>query len=114
MTRMTTGVAGLDVILGGGLETTILGPSPEPVGGTSFLFHNLILMRYIEQNSETGRALNIVKMRNSRHSRHVHHFDIDDQGTTVGSILQEVTGTLGWSALRAPATAQRRPSAWGT
>ncbi|WP_307857988.1 ATPase domain-containing protein [Actinoplanes auranticolor] len=85
-------------------ETTTLGPSPEPVGGTSFLFHNLILMRYIEQNSETGRALNIVKMRNSRHSRHLHEFDIDEHGMKVGPALQEVTGTLGWSALRAPAT----------
>jgi circadian clock protein KaiC len=86
-------------------ETTTLGPSPEPVGGTSFLFHNLILMRYIEQSNETGRALNIVKMRNSSHSRHVHHFDIDDQGMTVGPTLQEVTGTLGWSALRTPTAA---------
>ena len=82
-------------------ETTTLGPSPEPVGGTSFLFHNLILMRYVEQDSETGRALNIVKMRNSRHSRHVHQFDIDEHGMTVGPTLQEITGALGWSALRA-------------
>lgn len=87
-------------------ETTTLGPTPEPVGGTSFLFHNLILMRYIEQSSETGRALNIVKMRNSRHSRHVHHFDIGDHGITVGPTLKQVTGTLGWSALRAPAADQ--------
>ena len=83
-------------------ETTTLGPSPEPVGGASFLFHNLILMRYIEQNSETGRALNIVKMRNSHHSHHVHQFTIDEDGMTVGPPLHEVTGTLGWSALRSP------------
>ena len=87
-------------------ETTTLGPSPEPVGGTSFLFHNLILMRYIEQNPEIGRALTIVKMRNSRHSRRVHQFDIDEHGVTVGPTLQEITGTLGWSALRASPAVQ--------
>jgi circadian clock protein KaiC len=87
-------------------ETTTLGPSPEPVGGTSFLFHNLILMRYIEQNSETGRALNIVKMRNSRHSQLVHQVSIDSQGLAVGSPLHQVTGTLGWSALRSPASSR--------
>jgi circadian clock protein KaiC len=86
-------------------ETTTLGPSPEPMGGTSFLFHNLILMRYIEQNSEAARALNIAKMRNSRHSRHVHQLEIDEHGLTVGPTLHEITGTLGWSALRTPTAA---------
>ncbi|MCW2504793.1 MAG: hypothetical protein JWO79_3077 [Actinomycetia bacterium] len=81
-------------------ETTTLGPSPEPVGGVTFLFHNLILMRYIEQHSATGRALNIVKMRNSDHNKDVHQFDIDKDGLTVGPALEGVTGVLGWSALR--------------
>jgi circadian clock protein KaiC len=87
-------------------ETTTLGPSPEPVGGTSFLFHNLILMRYAEQGAEIGRAVNIVKMRNSRHSRHVHQVTIDQHGMAVGTALQQVTGTLGWSALSAAAPAR--------
>ncbi|MDT5035729.1 MAG: circadian clock protein KaiC [Micromonosporaceae bacterium] len=82
-------------------ETTTLGPTPEPVGGNSFLFHNLILMRYIELKAATGRALNIVKMRNSSHSKDVHQFDINSDGITVGENLDEVTGVLGWSALRA-------------
>jgi circadian clock protein KaiC len=43
----------------------------------TFLFHNLILLRYIELESATGRALNIVKMRNSDHRKDVHRFDID-------------------------------------
>jgi circadian clock protein KaiC len=84
-------------------ETTTLGPTPEPVGGTAFLFHNLILMRYIELRAATGRALNVVKMRNSGHSKNLHQFDIDAQGLIVGGTLDEVTGVLGWSALRATA-----------
>jgi circadian clock protein KaiC len=82
-------------------ETTTLGPSPEPVSGVMFLFHNVILMRYIELNSASGRALNIVKMRNSNHNKAVYQFDIGDDGMAIGSKLEGVSGVLGWSALRA-------------
>jgi circadian clock protein KaiC len=82
-------------------ETTTLGPSPEPVSGVMFLFHNVILMRYIELNSASGRALNIVKMRNSNHNKDVYQFDIGDDGMAIGSKLEGVSGVLGWSALRA-------------
>jgi circadian clock protein KaiC len=78
-------------------ETTTLEPSPEPIGGVTFLF------RYIEMNSATGRALNIVKMRNSNHSKDVYCFTIDAHGLTVSHRLESVTGVLGWSALRTPA-----------
>jgi circadian clock protein KaiC len=83
-------------------ETTTLGPSPEPIGGVTFLFHNVILLRYIERKSSTGRALNIVKMRNSDHNKDVYCFTIATDGLTVSGPLQSVTGVLGWSALRTP------------
>jgi circadian clock protein KaiC len=85
-------------------ETATLGPSPEPVGGVVFLFHNVILLRYIEMNSATGRAVTIVKMRNSDHSKDVYGVTIDTDGLTIGTPLEGVTGVLGWSALRASAT----------
>jgi circadian clock protein KaiC len=85
-------------------ETTTLGPSAEPVGGVTFLFHNVILLRYIEMNSATGRALSVVKMRNSDHTKDVYRFTIDADGLVVGTTLEGVTGVLGWSALRAPTT----------
>ena len=81
-------------------ESTTLGPSPEPVRGVTFLFHNLILMRYIELDSTSGRALNVVKMRNSNHSKDMHQFEIGDDGLTIGNRLEGVAGVLGWSALR--------------
>ena len=83
-------------------ETTTLGPSVELIGGVTFLFHNVILLRYIEMNSSTGRALNIVKMRNSDHSKDVYCFTISADGLTVSHPLESVTGVLGWSALRTP------------
>jgi circadian clock protein KaiC len=82
-------------------ETTTLGPTPEPVGGVAFLFHNVVLLRYIEMDSATGRALSIVKMRNSDHGKDVYTFTIDQAGLRVGATLEGLTGVLGWSALRA-------------
>ena len=53
-------------------ETTALGPEAEPIGGLSFLFNNVLLLRYIEMESETRRALSILKMRDSDHAKGVY------------------------------------------
>ena len=85
-------------------ETTTLGPTAEAAGGVTFLFHNLIQLRYIELSSATGRALNIVKMRNSNHRKDLYQFEIGEVGPRIGDKLEGVTGVLGWSALRAANT----------
>jgi len=85
-------------------ETTTFGPSPEPLGGVTFLFHNLILLRYFEMESATGRAVSIVKMRNSDHSKDVYQFTIGARGLAIGDPLDAVTGVLGWTVLRSPVT----------
>jgi circadian clock protein KaiC len=81
-------------------ETTTLGPTAEPVGGVTFLFHNVILLRYIELNSAAARVLNIIKMRNSKHKTDLHLFGVGEHGLTIGPTVQGITGLLGWSALR--------------
>jgi circadian clock protein KaiC len=81
-------------------ETTTLGPMTEPIGGLSFLFHNVILLRYLEIGSELRRALNILKMRTSNHDKGVFEYLIDKHGLTIKDRLEGVTGVLGWSALR--------------
>lgn len=100
------GLAGIVRCAGAALvitsEMTTLGPTAEPLGGVMFLFHNVILLRYIEHASTTGRALNVVKMRNSHHSQQLHELHIGDHGLVVGPGLKETAGVLGWSALRAP------------
>ncbi len=50
-------------------ETSIYGLATESLDGLMFLFDNVIELRYIEQESEVGRALSVVKMRNSQHAR---------------------------------------------
>ena len=82
-------------------ETLALGPTLEPLGGLSFLFQNVIMLRYVEIGSELRRALSILKMRDSAHAKGVIQFDIDDNGPRVMTQLDGVTGALGWSALHA-------------
>jgi circadian clock protein KaiC len=81
-------------------ETSSLGPTTELIGGLSFLYHNVILLRYIEQDSEVGRAVAIVKMRNSNHEKGLWAFTITERGFEVQDKVEGVTGLLGWSALR--------------
>ncbi len=80
-------------------ETSSLGPMTDPVGGLSFLYHNVFLLRYIELNSEIGRAVAILKMRNSDHDKGLWRFVITDHGFEVQEKLVGVSGLLGWTAL---------------
>lgn len=80
-------------------ETSSLGPMTDPVGSLSFLYHNVLLLRYIEQDSEVGRAVAILKMRNSAHEKGLWRFVIADHGFEVENKLEGVSGLLGWSVL---------------
>jgi circadian clock protein KaiC len=80
-------------------ETTTLGPAKESLSGIVFLFHDVIQLRYIERNSKVGRALNIVKMRNSEHDTGIYLCTITSDGLSIGEPLEGVTGILGWTTL---------------
>ncbi len=92
-------------------ETTGGGITAQSLEGLMFLFDNVIDLRYIEQESVLGRALNIVKMRNSPHRMTLNQVTITDAGLTVGDRLEGVTGRLGWSALRTQDPHNRTDSA---
>jgi len=82
-------------------ETSTLGPSKEaPLDGLMFLFHNVVQLRYLERDSRVDRAVNIVKMRNSKHETGLYLCEITARGLIVGERLDSVSGRLGWSALR--------------
>ena len=81
-------------------ETAGHGLATQSLDGLMFLFDNVIDLRYIEEESGVGRALNVVKMRNSRHETTLTSFTIAEDGVTIGEPLTGVTGRLGWSALR--------------
>jgi circadian clock protein KaiC len=81
-------------------ETTTLGPTAEPLAHLSFLFHNVILVRYIEIESEIRRAISVLKMRDSDHAKGVWEFEVGKHGLAIGDKLEGLTGILGWTALR--------------
>jgi circadian clock protein KaiC len=70
------------------------------VGGLSFLFNNVFFLRYVEVDSELRRGLNVLKMRQSDHSKGLLSFTIDDGGIRFGETIEGVSGLLGWTALR--------------
>ena len=82
-------------------ETPAHGVSAASLDELMFLFDNVIDLRYVEEGSQVARAIHVAKMRSSRHEMTLHGVSITEQGIMVGEVLREVTGRLGWSALRA-------------
>ena len=100
-------------IRGGGASALITSDTPttstvvDPLAGLSFLFHNIVLLRYVEIESETRRSISIFKMRGSDHAKGVWQCEVGEHGLTVDAQLSGVSGALGWSALRGdPAAAK--------
>jgi circadian clock protein KaiC len=81
-------------------ESTVVGVSARPWEGLTFLFDNVIQLRYIEFGSDIGRAVSITKMRHSGHDMGLHELHINHHGCTIGRKLDHVTGVLGWTQLR--------------
>jgi circadian clock protein KaiC len=73
-------------------ETTTLGPISEPLGGLSFLFHNVIQLRYLELESEVGRAIGVLKMRDSDHAKGLRQYAISEHGLTILGKLEAISG----------------------
>jgi circadian clock protein KaiC len=98
-TRMLSGLvraAGASMVITS--ETEVMGPILEPLGGLSFLFHNVVLLRYIEVESEMRRALYVLKMRDSNHGKDLVQFEIGEQGPKVLGKLEGFSGVLGGTA----------------
>jgi circadian clock protein KaiC len=81
-------------------ETSSHGLPGNSLDGLLFLFDNTIDLRYIEEESQIGRAVHVAKMRSRAHSMSLNSVTITDRGLEVGHPLTSVTGRLGWSALR--------------
>lgn len=87
-------------------ETSTLAEVGDPLAGLSFLFHNIVLLRYIEIESEVRRSISVLKMRGSDHAKGLWQFEVGEHGITVGEQLTGLTGVLGWSALRGDPTGE--------
>lgn len=62
--------------------------------GVSFIADNVILLRYVEIAGRMGRAINVMKLRGSQHSKEIRAFEITDKGISIGEALRALTGVL--------------------
>jgi circadian clock protein KaiC len=75
--------------------------TPTLLGGTSIteahistITDSIILLRYVELFGEMRRGMTILKMRGSRHEKHIREFMIDDKGLHLGKPFRDVSGIL--------------------
>lgn len=59
------------------------GPFEITNHGISFVVDNVILMRYVEMESEMRRAMHIIKMKGSQHDKEIREFTITSKGIEV-------------------------------
>jgi circadian clock protein KaiC len=79
-------------------ETTTFGP-PATAQVLSYVFQNVLTMRFVEHDYRVLRSVSTLKTRHSRHETDLLEFDIAPGGVTSGDKLTGVTGLLGWTAL---------------
>ncbi len=63
-------------------------------GALSFLADGIILMRYVEVESEIRRAIVVLKLRGSDHDREIRDYEIRQGGLRVGDVFQGRHGIL--------------------
>ena len=94
--RMMGALTGLGVTVMATVELqdsyTDLRFSPQ---GIAFLTDAIIIQRYVELDGQLRRALAVVKVRASQHSKDLREYEItDDGGITVGDVLKGYEGLL--------------------
>jgi circadian clock protein KaiC len=72
----------------------LFGPFTLSEHGVSFIADNVLLLRYVELAGRMSRALSVMKMRGSQHSKEIFEFEIDDRGVKLLSPIRAVTGVL--------------------
>lgn len=65
--------------------------------GISFLTDDIVMLRYIEIDSQLRKIVTVVKMRGGNHSKDIREYDITDTGMVIGERLKDyrhlITGT---------------------
>jgi circadian clock protein KaiC len=78
--------------------------------GSAFLTDAIIVERYIEIESSLIRAMAVVKVRGSSHSKELRQYEITDSGIVIGKRIAGYEGLLSGSPVKsAPADIDGRP-----
>lgn len=62
--------------------------------GSAFLADAIIVQRYVEIAGQFKRAISVVKVRGSEHSKDIRLFDITNEGIVIGETMTEYAGIL--------------------
>ncbi len=62
--------------------------------GSAFLVDAIVVQRYVEIESQFKRAISVVKVRGSAHSKDIRLFDIADDGIVIGEPLSGYAGIM--------------------
>ena len=62
--------------------------------GSAFLADAIIVQRYVEIAGQFKRALSVVKVRGSEHSKDIRLFEITNKGIVIGETMSEYAGIL--------------------
>lgn len=62
--------------------------------GSAFLADAILVQHYVEIAGQFKRALSVVKVRGSDHSKDIRLFDISDEGIVIGECLSEYNGIM--------------------
>ena len=88
------------------IATFLTSTTPGLAGGQSVtdahvstLTDTILLLRYVEQGGEVGRAMHVLKMRGSRHDTHVRRYRITDHGIQIDEPYDEAVGIIRTSAV---------------
>lgn len=82
-------------------ETAALGPHEERFAKLSYLFHNVLVLRYMEHGSSVARGLLVLKMRESDHHKRLVAFTIGEDGFEITGEVAAAQGLLGGTSLTA-------------
>lgn len=88
-----------------GVTTVLTAEVPELFGQTyvttehiSIIVDGIILMKYLEMESEIQRAISVLKLRGSDHDKDIRRFTIDSGGLRVQSRFEGAEGLMAGSA----------------
>ena len=72
----------------------LFGPFQFSDYGVSFVTDTIVLLRYVEMAGKMSRAINVMKMRDSEHSKEIREFAITGDGLQVLDPITAYTGVM--------------------
>lgn len=83
----------------------LMGATTISGDGTTLIIDNIILLRYIEMESEMKKAISVLKMRGSNHDKEIRELVITKKGIEVKLPFTEYSGLMSGNPVKSPSQA---------